>query len=106
MSLAELARSPSPSPIWPVAGQAMIRSPAEPDKDEEALRRIGSKIRYSRGETIFNEGDHAKFAYKVLNGVVRLCKHLSDGRRQIAQFLLPGQVRPAGPALVQMLLRS
>ncbi len=90
MSLAELARSPSPSPIWPVAGQAMTRSPAGPDMDEEALRRIGSKIRYGRGETIFNEGDPAEFAYKVANGVVRLCKHLSDGRRQIAQFLLPG----------------
>ena len=90
MSLAELARSPSPSPIWPVAGQAMTRSPAGPDMDEDALRRIGSKARYRRGETIFNEGDPAEFAYKVLSGVVRLCKHLSDGRRQIAQFLLPG----------------
>lgn len=88
MSLAELAKSPSPSPIWPVAGQLTTRSPAGPD--EEALRRIGSKIRYGRGEIIFNEGDPAEFAYKVLNGVVRLCKHLSDGRRQIAQFLLPG----------------
>jgi CRP-like cAMP-binding protein len=90
MSLAELARSPSPSPVWPVAGQAMARSPAEPDMDEDVLRRIGSKIRYSRGETIFNEGDLAEFAYKVAHGTVRLCKHLADGRRQIAQFLMPG----------------
>ena len=88
MSLAELARSPtSPSPIWPVAGQAMARSPADPD--ESALSRIGSKARYTRGETIFNEGDPAEFAYKVLGGTVRLCKHLADGRRQIAEFLLP-----------------
>lgn len=90
MSLAELARSPSPSPVWPVAGPALTRSPAGPDVDDEALRRIGSKIHYSRGKTIFNEGDAAEFTYKVLNGAVRLCKHLSDGRRQIAQFLLPG----------------
>lgn len=90
MSIAELARSHSPSPIWPVAGQVTTRSPAAPDMDEEALRRVGSKIRYARGETIFNEGDPAEFAYKVLSGLVRLCKHLSDGRRQIAQFLLPG----------------
>ena len=91
MSLAELARSHPSSPIWPVAGQVTPRSPAGPDMDEDALRRIGSKIRFSRGATIFNEGDAAEFAYKVLNGVVRLCKHLPDGRRQIAQFLQPGE---------------
>jgi CRP/FNR family nitrogen fixation transcriptional regulator len=45
-----------------------------------------------RGETIFNEGDSADFAYKVVSGCVRLCRHLTDGRRQIAQFLFPGDL--------------
>ena len=45
-----------------------------------------------RGKTIFNEGDAAENAYKVLSGAVRLCKHMADGRRQILNFLLPGDL--------------
>ena len=55
-----------------------------------ALQQLESRIRYNRGETIFNEGDAASFTYRVVSGTVRLCKHMSDGRRQISQFLLPG----------------
>jgi CRP-like cAMP-binding protein len=60
------------------------------DEDVRALQQIGTKSRFARNETIFNEGDEAKYAYKVVSGAVRLCKHMADGRRQIADFLLPG----------------
>ena len=60
------------------------------DEDVRALQQIAVKTRFTRGETIFNEGDESKFAYKVVSGAVRLCKHMADGRRQIADFLLPG----------------
>ena len=60
------------------------------DEGVRALQQIGMKTRFARGETIFNEGDEAKYAYKVVSGAVRLCKHLPDGRRQIADFLLAG----------------
>jgi CRP/FNR family nitrogen fixation transcriptional regulator len=46
------------------------------------------KVRYTRNETIFNDGDEATNCYKVISGAVRLCKHMADGRRQIADFLL------------------
>jgi CRP/FNR family nitrogen fixation transcriptional regulator len=45
---------------------------------------------FNRNCTIFNEGDDATHAYKVVSGGVRLCKVLPDGRRQIAEFALPG----------------
>ena len=61
------------------------------DDDLKALHRIGSRMHFARGETIFNEGDSAEYAYKVASGAVRLCKHMPDGRRQIAQFLFAGE---------------
>jgi CRP-like cAMP-binding protein len=60
------------------------------DEDLRALQQIGIKVRFARNETIFNDGDEAKNCYKVISGAVRLCKHMNDGRRQIADFLVAG----------------
>src|SRR5262245_33514605 len=62
------------------------------DPDLRALQQIGIKMRFSRNETIFSDGDEATNCYKVISGAVRLCKHLADGRRQIADFLLAGDL--------------
>jgi CRP/FNR family nitrogen fixation transcriptional regulator len=61
------------------------------DDDARALERIGMKLSYARNETVFSEGDEAAFSYRVLSGAIRLCKHLADGRRLIAGFVLPGE---------------
>ena len=94
MSLAQAVHPPvrSLQPlVWPVAGgKAKFGSAAGGEEDTQALHRFGTKIRVPRGETIFNQGDPAEYAYKVISGAVRLCRHLSDGRRQITQFLFPG----------------
>jgi len=45
---------------------------------------------YGRGETIFNEGDEVRCAYRLLKGAVQLSKVTADGRRQILEYLLPG----------------
>jgi len=71
-----------------VVGSANIGDRKPLDEDLRALQQIGTKVRFSRNETIFNEGDEAKYTYKVISGAVRLCKHTSNGRRQIADFLL------------------
>jgi len=55
-----------------------------------ALRNIGITASFGRNETIFNDGDAAEHSYRVVSGAVRLCKMLPDGRRQIAEFFLPG----------------
>jgi CRP-like cAMP-binding protein len=62
------------------------------DEDLKALQQVGTKVRFERNKTIFSEGEEAAYCYKVISGAVRLCKHMSDGRRQIADFLLPGDV--------------
>jgi CRP/FNR family nitrogen fixation transcriptional regulator len=72
-------------------GAAAAGSKSAPaDEDLRALHQVGIKVRFSRNETIFNDGDEAKNCYKVISGTIRLCKHMSDGRRQIADFLLAG----------------
>ena len=55
-----------------------------------ALRRIAIKVRFARNRTIFNDGDEADFTYRILSGVVRLCKRTVQGRRLVTHFLLPG----------------
>jgi CRP-like cAMP-binding protein len=41
---------------------------------------------------IFGEGEPAEYLYEVVHGLVRSCKILSNGRRQIAGFYMPGDV--------------
>jgi CRP/FNR family nitrogen fixation transcriptional regulator len=55
-----------------------------------ALASLGATAHFGRSHTIFAEGDDADRSYKVLTGAVRLSKMMSDGRRQIAEFALPG----------------
>jgi CRP/FNR family nitrogen fixation transcriptional regulator len=83
------SRSPKASASWQVIAGG--KSAAESDDATQALQRIGTKMRYARNETIFSEGDEAAYSYKVVSGAIRLCKHLADGRRQIAGFILPGE---------------
>jgi CRP-like cAMP-binding protein len=77
---------------WSTVGGAAAASSkcSHLDEDLRALQQAGVKVRCSRGETIFNDGDEATSCYKVISGAVRLCKHMADGRRQIADFLLAG----------------
>jgi CRP/FNR family nitrogen fixation transcriptional regulator len=49
-------------------------------------------IRFDRNEEIFVEEEEAEFVYKVISGAVRDVRILSDGRRQIGAFHLPGDV--------------
>ena len=53
---------------------------------------VGAKMPFARNEEIYGEGEAAEYAYKVLSGAVRVYKILSDGRRQISAFYLPGDI--------------
>lgn len=57
--------------------------------DLRSIAQFSASVRFAKNETIFNEGDDVGHAYKIVSGMVRLCKHTQDGRRQIADFLLP-----------------
>src|SRR6186997_2329785 len=51
-----------------------------------------SEFRYSKGTTIFGSTEPADYVYQVVEGAVRSHKLLSDGRRQIGAFHLPGDI--------------
>lgn len=78
---------------WPViVGGIAARITQVPEDGLTALHHIGTTISVGRNETIFSEGDAAKYAYRLVSGAVRLCKLLPDGRRQIADFYLDGDL--------------
>lgn len=75
-----------------ITARVQTASLAEPGGVAElaALDRTGTPLAVPQNQTIFSQGEPVNHAYKIVRGVVRLCKHLPDGRRQIAQFLFPG----------------
>ncbi|MGO4525393.1 helix-turn-helix domain-containing protein [Microvirga sp. 2MCAF35] len=63
-----------------------------PKLADAATPTVGSVRSFAKDEEIFAEGDRAAFVYKVLSGVVRTSKLMSDGRRQIDAFHLAGDI--------------
>jgi CRP/FNR family nitrogen fixation transcriptional regulator len=59
---------------------------------KEPLHTAGTVIHVAEGQEIFAEGDESDTFYKVVSGVVRVCKFLSDGRRQIEEFHVAGEM--------------
>lgn len=53
---------------------------------------VASEFTYCRDEEIYGEGEPAEYVYQVITGAVRTHKLLSDGRRQIGAFHLPGDI--------------
>jgi CRP-like cAMP-binding protein len=53
---------------------------------------IGAPMTYARNAEIYGEDEAADYIYKVVSGTVRTSKILSDGRRQIGGFYLPGDL--------------
>ena len=58
----------------------------------EPLRTAGTVVHAGEGHEIFAEGEDTECFYKVISGVVRVCKFLSDGRRQIEAFHVAGEI--------------
>lgn len=51
-----------------------------------------SEFTYKKGSEVFGEKEPAEYIYQVKVGAVRSYKLLSDGRRQIGAFHLPGDI--------------
>jgi CRP/FNR family nitrogen fixation transcriptional regulator len=51
-----------------------------------------NEFTYKKGMEIFGESEPAEYVYQVRTGAVRSYKLLSDGRRQIGAFHLPGDI--------------
>jgi CRP/FNR family transcriptional regulator, nitrogen fixation regulation protein len=58
----------------------------------ETVQFMGALMSYPRNTEIFGENEPADYVYKVVSGAVRTYKILSDGRRQVGGFYLPGDI--------------
>lgn len=52
----------------------------------------GTRMRFHRNEEIFGQGEATDYVYRVVSGAVRTIRFSSDGRRQILNFYLPGDI--------------
>ena len=69
-----------------------VRNPGAAIHFAAGLNLPGFVMAFSRNEEIFGEEEEADFVYKVIAGAVRTVRILSDGRRQIGAFHLPGEL--------------
>jgi CRP/FNR family nitrogen fixation transcriptional regulator len=53
---------------------------------------VATEFTYRKDEEIYGEDEPAEYVYQIIRGAVRTYKVLSDGRRQIGAFHLPGDV--------------
>jgi CRP/FNR family transcriptional regulator, nitrogen fixation regulation protein len=58
----------------------------------ETMQLMGAMMSYPRNTEIFGENEPADYVYKVVSGAVRTYKILTDGRRQVGGFYLPGDI--------------
>jgi CRP/FNR family transcriptional regulator, nitrogen fixation regulation protein len=58
----------------------------------DLLEQIGITFTAHRDRQIYGQGDVVQFCYKILGGCVRRVKLTEDGRRQVGEFLLPGDL--------------
>ena len=57
-----------------------------------SIEMMGAPMSFTRNAEIYGENEPADYLYKVVSGAVRTYKVLTDGRRQIGAFYLPGDV--------------
>lgn len=67
-----------------------VRGNVAPGEPFAALSPYATRIRVRRGSEVFAEGDDSAFCYKIVSGDAMAFKLLADGRRQVYEFLLPG----------------
>lgn len=89
MLTSSAVHSRAPRNLAPMVGLE-IPSGAEPLDHSMSL--MGATMAYPRNAEIFGENEAADYLYKVVSGAVRTYKILSDGRRQVGGFYLPGDI--------------
>jgi CRP/FNR family transcriptional regulator, nitrogen fixation regulation protein len=56
----------------------------------DLLEQFGSPDSAQRGCEIYGQGEPAEFCWQILSGCVRTARIMEDGRRQVSEFLWPG----------------
>jgi CRP/FNR family nitrogen fixation transcriptional regulator len=75
-------------PVRSVPSRVVSR-PSAPDA-LDLLEQFGSTVTLQREQEIHGQGDSAEYCWRILSGCVRTVKLMEDGRRQVGEFLLPG----------------
>ncbi len=57
-----------------------------------AMDSVGTWRSYETGETVYGQEDRNDCWYQLVDGAARQCTLTSDGRRQIVDFLMPGDL--------------
>jgi CRP/FNR family transcriptional regulator, nitrogen fixation regulation protein len=85
------------APIRPASIRQMPQAPSQSRSAEksalaQAMQMMGAVMSFPRNSEIFGENEPAVYVYRVISGSVRTYKILSDGRRQVGGFYLPGDI--------------
>jgi len=67
------------------------RTPAN-SRPPSLMESLGTLRRYGADETVYCQDEAADYWYQLVGGAARKCTQMSDGRRQIVDFLLPGDL--------------
>ena len=84
-----IQRSPSRQTVIPATRPA---PPPDVRMLSTSIELMGAVMPFARNAEIYGENEPADYLYKVTSGAVRTYKVLSDGRRQIGGFYLPGDI--------------
>jgi CRP/FNR family nitrogen fixation transcriptional regulator len=66
--------------------------PVAPRDALDLLEQFGTTVSVQRDREIHGQGDQAAWCYRVISGCVRVVNLMEDGRRQIGEFLMAGDV--------------
>jgi len=74
------------------AVRAHIVGTGETKPADDIFPAAGAVLSFPQDRLIYAEGETATVFFKVVSGVVRTCKFMSDGRRQIDAFYVAGDI--------------
>jgi CRP-like cAMP-binding protein len=80
-----------PCPACPLAGCPGLL-PHAPAEAESLLRYKLGELRLQRGGAVLRQGERSPYLFTVLEGVLIRYRLLEDGRRQIVNFMFPGDL--------------
>jgi CRP/FNR family transcriptional regulator, nitrogen fixation regulation protein len=78
--------------VGPSIGKIPAIHPAPVRDALDLLEQFGATVSVQRDREIHGQGEKAAWCYRVVSGCVRVVNLMEDGRRQIGEFLLAGDV--------------
>src|SRR6478752_5614189 len=62
------------------------------DRPLTKLLSSSKPVAFGARQLLFREGDNADSVFMLVQGNVRLSRHLPNGRRMVAAFVFPGEI--------------